>query len=159
MRIPCSHIKAKGLPEETTLYEHLLQVSMVAEKIADHLNIDAQTAKYGAILHDIGKASPVFQERLKDMKKPNTPFRHEIASCFFLTLFDEKMHTPLIEMIIAHHKSVLNDSRDKGILDLEENREDTFELHIKDWESWKDNAMTILDALGIETRSIFVSSA
>ena len=65
----CPHIKAKGKPEETTLHEHLLLVSNVAEKIAVYSNIDPKIARYGAILHDIGKASSVFQKRLITNKK------------------------------------------------------------------------------------------
>ncbi|MGF7139802.1 CRISPR-associated helicase Cas3' [Roseimarinus sediminis] len=154
MKITCPHIKAKGSPEETSLYEHLLLVSKVVVKIAHYSKLDSETARLGAILHDIGKASSVFQKRLDDTKIPTTPFRHEIASCFFLSLFNEAMYPQLIEMVIAHHKSVLHDTRDKGILDLEENRGDTFELHIKDWEAWKVDALTILQSFGIEIRDI-----
>ncbi len=152
----CPHIKAKGEPEETTLHEHLLLVSNVAERIAIYSNIDPQIAKIGAILHDIGKASSVFQKRLTTNKKPDTPFRHEIASCFFLSLFEKELHPALIEMIIAHHKSVLYDVRKKGLLDLEENREDSFELHSKDWESWKNDALKLLNTFGITIRDISI---
>jgi CRISPR-associated endonuclease/helicase Cas3 len=154
MKIICPHIKAKGAPEYTSLYEHLLLVSKAAQKIAVYSNIDPGIARLGAILHDIGKTSTVFQKRLNEQKVPATPFRHEIASCFFLSLFDEKIQPALIEMVIAHHKSILHDTRNKGILDLEENRGDTFELHIKNWEKWKNDALTILQSFGIETRDI-----
>ncbi len=159
MNIVCPHIKAKGKPEETTLHEHLLQVSQAAEKIADYSEMDKDIARYGAILHDIGKASTVFQKRLQDSKIPTTPFRHEIASCFFLSLFGDELQGPLIEMIIAHHKSILHDAGKKGILDLEENREDTFDLHIKDWELWKDDALKILEALDIKINDISIKQA
>ncbi len=155
----CPHIKAKGMPEETTLHEHLLLVGNVAEKIAIYSNISPQIARLGAILHDIGKTSTVFQQRLNVIKKPDTPFRHEIASCFFLSLFEKELHPVLIEMVIAHHKSVLYDAGKKGILDLEENRDDTFELHSKDWESWKDNALELLDAFGIAVQDISIKEA
>ena len=154
MNIICNHIKAKGKPEETTLYEHLLQVSSVAEKIAIDLGFDSTIAKYGAILHDIGKTSSVFQSRLNSDTMPKTPFRHEIASCFFLSLFPKEIHGELIEMVIAHHKSVLHDALEKGILDLEEMRGDTFELHIKNWDIWTNDALKILKSFGIETRDI-----
>lgn len=151
----CPHIKAKGKPEETTLYDHLYLVSTVAEKIADYSKMDKGTAKLGAVLHDIGKTSTVFQKRLTESKRPNTPFRHEIASCFFLSLFDETIQDALIEMIIAHHKSIIHDARKKGILDLmEELDDDNFNYHIKDWELWKNDALEILNAFGIETRDI-----
>ncbi len=155
----CPHIKAKGMPEETTLHEHLLLVSSVAEKIAIYAKIDSEIAKIGAILHDIGKTSTVFQERLKSKKKNDTPFRHEIASCFFISLFDEKIHSFLIEMIIAHHKSILYDKGEKGILDLENKRDDSFKLHSKDWELWKNSAFAILNAFGIDVCDISITEA
>ena len=154
MELVCTHIKAKGKPEETTLHEHLLDVSLVVEKIAIDLGFDKTIAMYGAILHDIGKASSVFQSRLNSKNVPKTPFRHEIASCFFLSIFPTEMHNQLIEMVIAHHKSILHDTGDKGILDLEEVRGDTFELHITDWNNWKSDALKILNAFGIEVRDI-----
>lgn len=155
----CPHIKAKGKPEETTLHEHLFLVCNVAEKIAIYSDMNPQIAKLGAILHDIGKASTVFQERLTTKKEPDTPFRHEIASCFFLTLFDKEIRPALIEMIIAHHKSVVEDAGKKGILDLEENRDDSFELHSKDWELWKSDALQLLSAFGITVRDIGIEEA
>jgi len=154
MNIACPHIKAKGKPEETTLYEHLLFVSEVTERFAEHIGFDTETARLGAVLHDIGKTSSVFQTRLYENKKPATPFRHEIASCFFISLFDESIRPHLIEMVIAHHKSILFDIGSKGILDLEENRDDSFELHIHDWENWKADALEILASFGVKTNDI-----
>jgi len=159
MQWVCSHIKAKGYPEETTLHEHLLSVSNVAEKIAIYSNMSPQIARLGAILHDIGKTSTVFQQRLTAKKKPDTPFRHEIASCFFLSLFEREWHPALIEMVIAHHKSVSYDARKKGVLDLEENRDDSFGLHSKDWELWKSDALKLLSAFGIAVRNISLEDA
>jgi CRISPR-associated endonuclease/helicase Cas3 len=155
MKNICPHIKAKGFPEETTLYNHLDMVSGVAANIAKYSGFNIETARLGAILHDIGKASTVFQKRLNEKRIPNTPFRHEIASCFFLSLFNDAIQPMLIEMTIGHHKSILHDTRKKGILDLfEEWDEDSFELHIKDWDIWKTEAFAILKAFGIETHDI-----
>ena len=160
MAVICPHIKAKGKPEETTLYEHLLLVSNAVVKIAEYTGQDKEIARLGAILHDIGKASTVFQQRLESKKRPDTPFRHEIASCFFLSLFDESMHPALIEMVIAHHKSIRLDAGNKGILDLFENWDDeAFKLHIKNWEAWKKDALLILEAFGVETRDISLVEA
>ncbi|MBO8092123.1 MAG: CRISPR-associated helicase Cas3' [Prosthecochloris sp.] len=159
MKWVCSHVKAKGYPEVTTLHEHLLLVSNVAEKIAIYSDMCPFIARYGAVLHDIGKTSSVFQRRLSGKERSDTPFRHEIASCFFLSLFEREWHSVLIEMIIAHHKSVLYDAGRKGVLDLEENRDDTFELHSKDWDVWKNDALKILSALGVIVRDISIDEA
>nr|WP_321451040.1 CRISPR-associated helicase Cas3' [uncultured Carboxylicivirga sp.] len=160
MNIVCSHIKAKGKPEDTTLYEHLLFVSEVAQKIAENTGFDKEIARLGAILHDIGKASSVFQSRLNENKRPDTPFRHEIASCFFISLFDKDIQPAIIEMIIAHHKSVILDAGRKGILDLYDDfDDDAFQLHIKDWDNWKDDALKILCAFNIPVKDISIEEA
>jgi CRISPR-associated endonuclease/helicase Cas3 len=159
----CSHIKAKGKPEYTTLFAHLNDVVTVVEKIADYLNMDKQIAQYGAILHDIGKASPIFQKRLSPSYKridTDKPFRHEIASCFFLSLFDEEIHPQLLDMVIAHHKSIFMDAKGKGIIDLFENwEEDIVDFHLEDWETWMPDALRILESFGIKTKDISKTEA
>lgn len=156
----CHHIKAKGAPESTTLYNHLYHVRLSIEKFAECLDFDVEIAKMGAVFHDIGKASPIFQKRLvSGYRIGQSTFRHEIASCFFISLIKEKHHPQLIEMIIAHHKSIEGDKKLKGILDLEENEGDVFESHIKAWDIWKPDALKILSAFGIKTRDISYDEA
>lgn len=139
-------IKAKGKPEWTPLHAHLLHVGEAAVHFAQAMGFDPEIAYIGAILHDIGKASPVFQQRLEAREKPRFPFRHELASLLFLPCFDEKLHEPLIEMVVAHHKSIKNDPRRKGILDLEEEYEDVFALHAIEWNDWAPKAVALLQA-------------
>lgn len=43
------------------LSEHLSEVAAVAEVIARNLGLNPALARKGAILHDIGKVSPLFQ--------------------------------------------------------------------------------------------------
>ncbi|MBU2464984.1 MAG: HDIG domain-containing protein, partial [Bacteroidetes bacterium] len=62
--VVCEHIKAKGKPDYTPLHTHLQHVAIATEKIADSLGFDKRIAKFGAIMHDIGKACPIFQKRL-----------------------------------------------------------------------------------------------
>ncbi len=137
-------LKAKGAPEHTTLHEHLWHVSVAAEHIANAVGMPPTEAKLGAVLHDIGKASPVFQQRLQATQKPDKPFRHEIASLFFLSCFPERFHEVLTEMVVAHHKSVIRDARKKGLLDLIEERDDVFELHSAHFEEWAPKAHELL---------------
>jgi len=156
----CYHIKAKGAPEFTTLYDHLDHVRLAIERFAKCLNFDTEIAKIGAVFHDIGKASPVFQERLTSRYKTGqATFRHEIASCFFISLIKKEYQPQIIDMIIAHHKSIEGDKRWKGILDLEENEGDIFESHIRGWDIWSPEALKILSVFGIKTRDISYDEA
>jgi CRISPR-associated endonuclease/helicase Cas3 len=146
-------IKAKGKPDWTTLYDHLLHVKLATEKIANYSGHNLGLASTGAIFHDIGKAHPLFQKRLK-IREKEPPFRHEIASLFFLPLIKEEWQEAIIEMIIAHHKAMIQDRRGRGILDLIENEPTTLEDHLGEWEQWSPIALEILEAFGIQTRPI-----
>jgi len=146
-------IKAKGKPQWTTLYDHLTHVLKATEKIAKETGHDIEIARLGAIFHDIGKTHPAFQKRLK-VREREPVFRHEIASLFFLSLIKEEYQEAVIEMIIAHHKSIIDDVKARGILDLDENEPNTMEFHLGDWEIWSTIAMEILECFGIETHPI-----
>lgn len=162
-----NHILAKSADRKgnlgTTLIDHLEHVACVAEAFAEYLGLDQNTARIGAIFHDIGKASPIFQERLKPTyKRPiegHDPYRHELGSLLFLHLADENIRPQIIDMVVSHHKSMLGDKKGYGILDLDENREDAFELHSKYWEEWHDDALGILEYFGLKVRPISLEEA
>src|SRR5690606_36846952 len=59
----------------------------------------------------------------------------------------------LIEMVVAHHKSVKNDVGEKGLLDLEEGY-DYLDFHLGSWEDWSLTAGEILKELGINFKPI-----
>lgn len=142
------------------LSKHLREVAAVSVKIAGHLGLDPEIARKGALLHDIGKASPQFQASLKKdyRTKPDYIFRHEIASLFFLPLLAGNERNPVIEMIAAHHKSLRNDVRFLGLLDLEE-RENSFGIHSKDFNLWVGQALGILEECGMRVRPIGMDEA
>lgn len=152
-------IKAKGRPDFTSLYDHLYQVKLATQKFAKHLKLDIFIAGLGAILHDIGKVATVFQERLNPTyiyTNNDEPFRHEIVSLFFISLFNKSMHPFLIEMVLSHHKSIVNDKRERGLFDLIEiyGIDGVFELHTRDYEKWMPIAVEILACFGITPRRI-----
>ncbi|MCQ2233408.1 MAG: CRISPR-associated helicase Cas3' [Paludibacteraceae bacterium] len=143
-----------------SLVAHLKSVAEAAVVIAHHVGLDEEIARKGAILHDIGKVSPLFQRTLKHgyVNKPGFVFRHEIASIMFLSIFPENERELILDMIVAHHKSLKNDVGDKGFLDLDDNM-DSFKRHSEKFEEWSPIALAILGELGIETHFIDIAEA
>lgn len=144
-----SKIFAKSDPEWTTLQDHTEHVVLSSIKFAQHLKLDESIATNGAILHDLGKAHPYFQKRLKNQTRSRRIFRHEISSMFFLSAFPENQWNELIEMVVGHHKSVRRDVSGFGLLDLEEN-EDYIDFHLGKWEEWCEEVKPILDYFDIQ---------
>lgn len=143
-----------------SLCQHLKNVADIAVVVANHEGLDKQIAYEGAVLHDIGKVSPLFQKTLKSSFKsaPGFVFRHEIASLFFISLVPETHRDAVIDMIVAHHKSMYKDVRDLGFLDLDDNM-DSFAIHSGNFESWCPIALEILESLGISTHPISIEEA
>jgi CRISPR-associated endonuclease/helicase Cas3 len=156
------HILAKGEENgRVTLVQHLSEVALLAEKVAQHLGLDTSIARKGAILHDIGKASSLFQNTLKKNFQwpPGFLFRHELASLFFISILNEEEKYPVIDMIVAHHKSIYKDVGGKGLLDLDENEPEVFEKHIKGFDVWSKDALSVLEHFNIKTKPISVDQA
>ena len=85
------------------LYQHLKNVADIARVVANHQCLDEEIAVEGALLHDIGKTSPLFQQSIisPNRKRPGADFRHEIASLFFISLVKEKHRNAVIDMVVA----------------------------------------------------------
>jgi len=147
---------AKSAPEWTTLKDHLHQVAITTKAFATYLGMDIELAYKGGILHDIGKAHPEFQKRLKSNTRPTKVFRHEIASLFFISIFPESEHSALIEMIIGHHKSIKTGDGigEKGILDLDECEIDYENYHLGNWDEWSIKANELLIHFGLPIKII-----
>lgn len=155
--ILAKHEDGGGMP----LTQHLVEVADAAVLIASNIGLDENVARKGALLHDIGKVSPVFQKTLKHgfVRQPGFVFRHEIASLFFISLLPEQEQGPVVEMIAAHHKSACQDVGTLGLIDLDENNEDNFETHAAGFEEWSITALSILEELGLPTHPITLDEA
>lgn len=143
------------------LYQHLKNVADVARVVANYLCLDEKVAIEGALLHDIGKTSPLFQQSIisPNRKRPGAVFRHEIASLFFISLVKKKHRDAVIDMVVAHHKSIYKDARELGILDLDDNMEDCFMEHSRGFEDWSHIALEILESLGMKTHVVSLEEA
>lgn len=142
------------------LYQHLKNVADIARVVANHQCLDVEIAVEGALLHDIGKTSPLFQQSIisPNRKRPGADFRHEIASLFFISLVTEEHRNAVIDMVVAHHKSMYKDVRELGILDLNDNT-DCFMEHSRGFEDWSQIALEILESLGMKTHVVSLEEA
>lgn len=154
---------AKGLRNGgTPLADHLRQVAHLARLVATHVGLDPDVAEKGALLHDIGKASPLFQQTLREgfWRPSNRVFRHEIASLFLLSLVPEAERPAVIEMVVAHHKSVYEGKEGaRGLLDLLEQEADFVEAHLMHFDDWCPQALALLACLGMRTKPVSVAEA
>ena len=145
---------AKSAPEWTSLKDHTEHVCLAVIAFARHIGFDTSISKNGAILHDIGKAHSYFQnKRLKGEGKRGDIFRHEVSSLFFLSAFPKEQWNTLIEMVVGHHKSVVRDNSELGLLDLEE-AYDYIDFHLGEWEIWSSEAIELLNELGVKCQLI-----
>lgn len=144
-----------------SLLQHLEYVALVAVEIARHTGLNPEIARKGSILHDIGKVSSSFQQTLKMgySRPPGFIFRHEIASLFFLSLLKDEEKSAVIEMIVAHHKSVYQDIAGKGLLDLDENLSNNFAIHAKGFDEWSETALNLLAYLGFDVHPVSLKEA
>ncbi|UPL47652.1 CRISPR-associated helicase Cas3' [Hymenobacter sublimis] len=141
------------------LADHLLHVAEAAEAIAHGRNLNPELARLGGLLHDIGKAHPEFQRRLTAKRTPaDKPFRHELASLFFLPLLPQIQWEPLFDMLVAHHKSLARDSSGYGLYDFDQMGENFEKTHLdapaQRWEEWSGPALAVLTEVGIATKPI-----
>src|SRR5579884_2611014 len=130
----------------TTLAAHTAHVVDAAKLSARHLAPGLSEAEMasvlrGAALHDLGKAHPAFQAKLKpgyhqEDDRYETPHRHEISSLLFLPLFPRDERPQLIEMVVGHHKSIkaVGKTAHRGLLDLicEYSPNEVFRRHAED---------------------------
>lgn len=142
-----------------SLVDHTMQVERTIGCFAQNFDIEFNgiIAKEGAILHDLGKAHPSFQNKLLNIKASSLfeqrengfIHRHELSSLAFLPAFSEEHWGSLIDMVVAHHKPISNDIRERGILDLDNKYRDWIDNHLKDWENWSSYGFQILKLYNI----------
>ncbi len=117
-----------------SLLEHTQQVVDAIEVFAHkfYFSFNKDIARKGAILHDLGKAHPYFQRKIQSINEDSLfenskwdfVHRHEISSLAFLPCFPKNEWDDLIDLVIAHHKSIIDDPSKRGILDLVESDRD-----------------------------------
>lgn len=149
-----------------TLLTHTQQVAEAVELFARAYDMPVDLAKRGALLHDLGKAHPFFQRMLKGLVTReeflrDTPHRHELSSLLFLPLFERKDWEPLTEMVAAHHKSIEEDARSRGLLDLvnQYGPDHVFERHAEGFDKWQQDLREILSYFSVAFRPVTLKEA
>ncbi len=147
-----------------TLLEHTQQVTQAIELFAQKyaFNFDVALARKGAILHDLGKAHPHFQRKIQKVngasivenREWDFAHRHEISSLAFLKCFPNEEWDVLIDIVVAHHKSIENDPSERGLLDLLENDRNLIENHLKNWDDWHFYGLQIIESFDLPTCAI-----
>ncbi len=144
-----------------SLLDHTRQVVAAITLFAKsfYTKFDSDLAIKGAVLHDLGKAHPSFQQKIKQInarsiqeeREQSFIHRHELSSLAFLPAFPKNDWPAIIEMVVAHHKSIENDTKKRGILDLDNNYRHWIDNHLKDWDNWSQYGLAIIKEFGFET--------
>ncbi len=144
----------------TTLLDHTMYVIRAIEVFCNgfYADFDIELAKKGAAIHDLGKAHPYFQNKIgvnkfssiQEERKQNIVHRHELSSLAFLQAFSEEEWSVLIDMVVAHHKSIENDAKERGILDLDNNSRHWKNNHLSEWDKWSPYCFEILNKVGYD---------
>lgn len=168
---PLNEILAKSVQYgSVSLLVHTIHVERAVDKISEFIAFpfDKQLAKKGAVLHDLGKAHPFFQNRINCINEKslaekrineNYIHRHELSSLAFLPAFPKEEWNILIEMVVAHHKSIKNDSKKRGILDLDQNDRSWIDNHLIRWGEWFHYGKEILFHFGYTCPEISLQEA
>jgi len=144
-----------------TIEEHTQHVVAAIGHAARHLNMDVAQAQRAAVLHDLGKGHPFFQQMVRQELADEDwirldPHRHEISSLLFLPLRPVEEWPDLVDYIAAHHKSIKSDRAKRGLIDLcrEFGPDAVFERHSEDWPSWGPAVINVAASFEWETRAI-----
>lgn len=171
--IEMSNILAKSLVRGgTDLLTHTQHVVTAIKVFVDQLDFDfdIDLAIKGAVLHDLGKAHPHFQKKIHKVKPKSLLeqrewdyiHRHEISSIAFLPAFPKENWNILIELVVAHHKSIENDKSCRGIIDLEEHNSEAknwINKHLYNWDEWSQIGLQILNEFGYYKKNISLREA
>ncbi|MEJ7740540.1 MAG: CRISPR-associated helicase Cas3' [Chitinophagaceae bacterium] len=153
-----------------SLLEHTEHVVSAIEKIVSGINanFDTSIARKGAVLHDLGKAHPNFQNKINKINCNSLVaqreyekyiHRHELSSLAFLPAFSKSEWDVIIDMVVAHHKSIQNDNKNRGILDLDDNCRDWIGNHLIEWENWYHYGKQILNHFEYDCPCISLNEA
>ena len=105
-------------------------------------NISHDVIYWMSILHDVGKANPLFQSNMESQNFEKV-CRHEISSVLFIDVVPEHIRDVVALTILSHHKSINNDER--GLYCLIDKQENiVYKNHINNIAEWGKNVQKYL---------------
>jgi CRISPR-associated endonuclease/helicase Cas3 len=117
-------------------------------------NLDNRIIKWFGIIHDLGKANPLFlSNMLKITDAREVCCRHEISSVLFIDVVPEEIRDIVAMLVLSHHKSIsYNEERSiRKIVDISGRDESWFSKrnktlwnHINGIEEWGKNVVAFL---------------
>ena len=112
---------AKSVQEnghQPTVQEHLRRVADLAENFGSRFNCSNEAWLAGQ-LHDFGKYSESFQERLDDKSKEGPGIDHAICGAILIMKLAKKysQYRPIVECICGHHRGLREYGELYGILE------------------------------------------
>ena len=127
-------IKAKS--DGLDLSSHTHSVMNTAYMINDMggYKLNKDVLKYASIIHDLGKANPLFQKNMEN-NNFDVVCRHEISSLLFINAVPKRFRERVALIVLSHHKSLIDDER--SIYKMwNERPEELYKNHIGNIEQW-----------------------
>ena len=92
---------------ESDVYDSSISINNVAS-----YGLDNNILKWFGIIHDLGKANPLFQSNMEGITSAkDICCRHEISSVLFIDVVPENIRDIVALLVLSHHKSLAYDER------------------------------------------------
>ena len=146
------NVTKKGL--DLFVHENSVCDSAIALNHMGGYNLDTRILQWFSIIHDLGKANPIFLSNMVGVTDASEVCcRHEISSVLFIDVVPEDIRDEVAMLVLSHHKSISeeDDRSIRKIVDIRgrddqwfSKRNKTLWNHIDGIEEWGKNIVLFL---------------